>query len=409
MFRRCPPAAGLAAALIPALALLIGSSPAYGNFVYWTSGPPNSSIARAKLNGSALDPQFIPGLDNPHGVATDSRYIYWTQGDATTGSIGRANLNGSDPNPDFVPHSAGISDPSGIALTPTAIYWQNGGTSIGRANIDGSGANPSYIATSNSHCGLAADSTFLYFLNDSGTRIGRGSLDGGSVQGDFASIPEAFCGLSVDVNYLYWASENGNTVGRLPVGGGTAEPDFIDAGTSGGGPSSVAVNSQYVFWGNYDTHAIGRANLNGSTLKPALIPDAGVTGPLEASQLSAAPSNKINVIGIANSKKKGTALVVGGVPSPGQLTLDQTRGASEASVQPVGLDLPRAETFGLIVRPTGKTARRLDRQVSKKGKGRVRVSLFIHFVPAGVAGVPNTEPVSVLLVKKGKKTPKRKR
>jgi hypothetical protein len=413
MFGRCPSLVGLAAALIAALALLVGSSQAYGNFVYWTSGAPNSSIARAKLNGSSLNAQFIPGLDHPHGVATDSRYIYWTQGDATTGSIGRANLNGSDPNPSFIPHLAGVSDPSGIAVTPTAIYWQNGGGSIGRANLDGSAPNPNLIAASNSNCGLTADSNFLYFLDAGGTQIGRAAFDGGSVQGDFASIPEAFCGLAIDVNYLYWASDSGNTVGRIPVGGGTAEGGFIDAGTTGGGPSGVAVNSQYVYWGNYDTNAIGRANVNGSSVKPALIPDAGVTGPLEPSQLTAAPSNKINVIGVANAKKKGTAMIVGGVRSPGQLTLDQTGptdiGATAAAVQPVALDLPRAEAFGLVVTPTGKTAKRLNRQVLKKGKGRIRVSVFIHYVPAGVAGVPNTEPVSVLLIKKGKKRAKHKK
>jgi hypothetical protein len=116
------------------------------------------------------------------------------------------------------------------------------------------------------------------------------------------------------------------------------------------------------------------------------------------------------VIGVAASKKKGTAMIVGGVPSPGQLTLDEMSdgdvGASAAAVMPVGLDLVRAETFGLTVKPTGKVAKRLARQVSKKGKGRVRVNVFIHFTPAGVAGVPNTEPVFVLLTKKGKRTAK---
>src|SRR4029077_1256691 len=144
--------------------------------------------------------------------------------------------------------------------------------------------NPGFIATSNSACGLAADSNFLYFLNDGGTQIGRATLDGASVAPDFASIPEAFCGLSVDYNYLYWGSDSGNTVGVVPVVGGPAQADYIDAGTTGGGPSGVAVNSQFIFWGNYDTGAIARANLNGAVPKLALILDGGVTGPASASQ-----------------------------------------------------------------------------------------------------------------------------
>ncbi len=411
MFGRSPLLAGLAATQI-ALALLIAAPQAHGNFVYWTSGPPNSSIARAKLNGTGLKTGFITGLDHPRGVAVDSHYVYWTQGDAATGSIGRANLDGTAPNPSFIPHSAGVSDPSGIAVTPTAIYWQNGGSSIGRANLDGTAPDPAFLSASNSSCGLTADSDFLYLLNEGGTEIGRASLDAASVE-PFASIPEAFCGLAVDTNYLYWASDSGNTVGRVPVSGGTAEPGFIEAGTTGGGPSGVALTPQFIFWGNYDTGAVGRANINGSTLKPALIPDAGVTGPLDASQLAAAPSNKINVIGVSNSKKKGTAMIVGGVPGPGRLTMDQVdapgSGAAAAGIRPMVLDLPRAETFGLVVRPTGKPAKRLSRQVSKKGKGRLRVTVFIHFTPAGVAGVPNTEPVPVLLMKKGRKRVKPRR
>lgn len=393
--------------------LLLAPPLARANFVYWTSGAPNSAIARAKLNGTALNPAFIAGINSPHGVATDSKFIYWTQGDATTGSIGRANLDGTDANPDFIPHSAGVSDPSGIALTPDAVYWQNGGGTIGRANIDGSAPNPGFIATTNSNCGLATDSNFLYFLNLGGTQIGRATLDGASVAPDFASIPEAFCGLSVDYNYLYWGSDSGNTVGVVPVVGGPAQADYIDAGTTGGGPSGVAVNSQFIFWGNYDTGAIARANLNGAAPKLALIPDAGVTGPADASQLTAAPANKITVNSVTNIRKKGTATIQARVPGPGLVTLDETGsapdlGASAAAVEQVSMSLPRAEVFELTVKPVGRTARKLKARVLKKGKGRVTVSVFIHFVPATVAGVPNTQQVPVTLIKKGKRKRARK-
>jgi hypothetical protein len=403
---------GLAGGLLATAALLIAADHARANFVYWTSGPPNSSIARAKLNGTIPNTQFIPGLDHPHGVAVDSKYVYWTQGDASTGSIGRANLNGTNPDPNFIPHSAGVDNPSGIAVTPTAIYWQNGGGTIGRANIDGTGPNPGFISTTTSDCGLTADSNFLYFLDSGGTQIGRATFDGTAVAPDFASIPEAFCGLAVDIDYLYWASDSGNTVGRFPVRGGTAEADFIDAGTTSGGPSGVAVNPQYVFWGNFDTNAIGRANVNGAGVNRALIHDAGVTGPIDASELVAAPSNKINFKWITNNRKKGTASIVAGVPGPGVVSLDEINtspdvGAGAASVSPVSMTLPRAEVFELTVKPTGKTARKLKKRVLKKGKGRATVTVFIHFVPDGVAGVPNTLPVTVTLIKKGRRQKKR--
>jgi hypothetical protein len=414
MFRRCPSVTGVAALLTAALSLLIGSSQAHADFVYWTSGPPNSSIARAKLNGTAVNTRFIPGLDHPHGVAVDSRYVYWTQGDATTGSIGRANLNGSDPNPSFIPHSAGVDDPSGIAVTPTAIYWQNGSGSIGRANLDGTGTNPNFLAAANSECGLIADSNYIYFLNSGGVQIGRATLDGSVIAPDFASTPQAFCGLAVDINYLYWATGASNSVGRVPVGGGSAEPGFVEDGSAGGGTSGVAVNSQYVFWGNYGTDAIGRAGVNGTGRNPSLIGSAGITDPADPPQLVAAPSNKITLKWTANNRKKGTASIVAGVPGPGVVSLDETNtspdaGASAASVSPVSVTLPRAEVFELTVKPTGKTAKKLNKRVLKKGKGRATVGVFIHFIPDGVAGVPNTLPVTVTLIKKGRRHKKTKR
>ena len=394
--------------LAAAVALSVAAPMAEGNFVYWTSAAPNSSIARAKLNGGGLNKSFVAGLNHPHGVATDSRFIYWTQGDSTNGSIGRANLNGSVANQLFIPHASGVGDPSGIAVTPSAIYWQHDGNEIGRANIDGSAVDPDFISTTTSSCGLTADSNFLYFLNGGGTRIGRAALDGSLVAPDFASIPEAFCGLSADYDYLYWASDSGNTVGAVPVVGGAADPDYIDAGTMGGGPSGVAVNSQFIFWGNYDTGAIARADLNGSDLKPGLIPDAGVTGPVDPSQLTAAPANKITVNSVVNNRKRGTATIQAKVPSPGVVTMDETNtsadtGASAAAVEQVTMELPRAEVFELNVKPTGKTASRLKKRVLKRGKARATVNVFIHFVPATVAGVPTAQQLTVTLIKKGRR------
>ena len=55
------------------------------------------------------------------------------------------------------------------------------------------------------------------------------------------------------------------------------------------------------------------------------------------------------------------------------------------------------------MKPVGKTAKKLKKQIKKKGRGKVKVKVFIHFVPAGVAGVPNTKPVTVTLIKQGKK------
>jgi hypothetical protein len=393
------------ATLLAIIALLLLPPHAHGNFVYWANQNPGSTIGRAKINGTGANNAFVSGIDQPRGVATDSRFIYWTEMAGGAGAIGRANLDGSGVNHQFI--TTDVSNPTGIAVTSSGIYWTNevgmSDATIGHANVDGSNPDGDFINTPVYPNGLAADSSFVYFFGPNGLTIGRATLAGGSVDPGFIPIPEAFAGLAVDPSFLYWGSDGGNTVGRVPVGGGTPEGSFVPTGTTGGGPYGVAVNSQYLFWSNADAAAIGRSNINGSSPNPALI--QGLTSPF---LMAAAPSNKITVNSITKKKKKGTATINAKVPGPGQVTLNQVStppdvNATAAAVKQVGLTITGPSSFKLPVKPKGKTAKKLKKQVAKKGKGKVKVKVFIHFVPAGVAGVPNTEALTIGLVRKGKK------
>jgi hypothetical protein len=397
----------LAAAVLAALALLIAPPHAHGNFVYWANNTNPGSIGRAKINGTGANNNVITGLNAPEAVAVDSKFIYWAETGANR--IGRANLDGSGSNPNFI--TTGVDGPFGIAVTANSgIYWVNhlaGDDTVGHANIDGSNPVGNFFSTGSvDTCGLAADQSFLYWLNASGAlRIGRAALSGAGPDPNFVTVASAGCGVAVDPSFLYW--EAGSSIGRVPVGGGTPDAGFVPVGSTGTDPCGVAVNSQYVFWGNLagapGSNFIGRANINGSAPNPTLVPGAG-----QPCQLAAAPSNKITVNSIAKKKKKGTAAIDTKVPGPGQVTLNQTStppdvNATAAAVKQVGLTIPQASSFKLAVKPVGKTAKKLKKQLKKKSKAKVKVKVFIHFVPAGVAGVPNTKPVTVSLIKQGKK------
>jgi hypothetical protein len=171
--------------------------------------------------------------------------------------------------------------------------------------------------------------------------------------------------------------------------------------------SGVATNPQFVFWGNNNGSTsgnfIGRANIGGGSPNPTLVP--GASRPF---MLAAAPSNKITVNSITKKKKKGTATIDAKVPGPGQVTMNQTStppdvNATAAAVKQQGLTITAASSFKLAVKPIGKTAKKLKKGVKRKGKAKVKVQAFIHFVPAGVAGVPNTKQVTVTLIKQGRK------
>lgn len=403
----------VAALLLATIALLLVPPHARANFVYW-SNTGGTSIGRAKINGTGANNAFLPGLTDVHGVAIDSKYIYWAQGNGATSSIGRANIDGTSPNPSFIPNTAGLNFSAsvrvGMAVTGSGIYWVNGGSTIGRANIDGSSPNPALVNPGGDPlCGLAVDQTFIYWLdNGLGQTIGRANQDGTGFTFSFVPGVSPNCGVAVDSSFLYWAT-TAQAVGRAPVGGGagSADNNFIpNAAPSGNNACGVAVNPQYVFWGNSGTVTnsfVGRANLNGNSPNPSLIP--GATSPC---LLAAAPSNKITINSITRKKKKGTATINAKVPGPGQVTLNQVNtppdvNATAAAVKQQGLTIPAASSFKLAVKPTGKTAKKLKKQVQKKGKGKVTVNVFIHFVPSGVAGVPNTDQLKVKLIKQGKK------
>jgi hypothetical protein len=405
----------IAAAVLAALALLIAPPHAHGNFVYWANEG-QTTIGRAKINGTGVNNAFVPGLNDVQGVAIDSKFIYWTQGRGGNSSIGRANLDGSGVNTTFIPASAGVTnfaampDVAGIAVNSSGIFWNNTAAvgQIGHSDLNGGNRTGTLVQTGpDVACGIAADESFVYWLDTSlGQSIGRATITGGDRRPSFimgaASVNA--CGVAVDPNFVYYGSST-KGIGRAPVGGGTANNAFIPSAVS---PSNdvcgVAVNSQYVFWVNSGaTDSIGRATLSGNSPNPSFI-----TGPTDPCLPAAAPSNKITVNSITKKKKKGTATINAKVPGPGQVTLNQTStppdaNATAAAVKQQGLTITAASSFKLAVKPVGKTAKKLNKQLKKKNTAKVKVKVFIHFVPAGVAGVPNTKQVTVALIKQRKK------
>ena len=399
----------LAAAVLAALALLLLPPHAHGNFVYWANE--EGTIGRAKINGTGPNNNFITGLSAPSAVAVDSKFIYWA--DPGTNRIGRANLDGTGVNPNFI--TTGVTNPLGLAVTMSSgIYWLNhvGSETVGHADIDGGNPVGTFFNTGSvDACGLGADQSFVYWLTASPPlRIGRAALSGANPDPNFVTVANAGCGVTADPTFLYWDAND--SIGRVPVGGGSSDANFIPAAAAGS-PCGVAVNSQYVFWGNLTgstgPNFTGRANLNGNAPNAQLIPGIG-----RACAVAAAPSNKITINSIAKKKKKGTAIINAKVPGPGQVTLNQTNtppdvNAVAAAVKQIGLTITQASSFSLAVKPVGKTAKKLNRQIKKqlrkkrKAKAKVNVTVFIHFVPAGVAGVPNTQQVTIALVKQAHK------
>ena len=180
-------------------------------YVYWTNND-NGSIGRAATTGTGADETFIAsitgGAVGGAGLTLDNSYIYWTSangGSATT--IARASLDGTDVNNEFI---TGALNPCGIAVNSSYIYWAGDvGTSIGRANIDGTGANQEFIETGNGVCGVAVTKSYIYWANYETGDIGRAKLDGSDVNDHFISGSSS--GVAVEGDYIYFTAGDGTS------------------------------------------------------------------------------------------------------------------------------------------------------------------------------------------------------
>ena len=166
------------------------------NYIYWEEeeyeGPNlEETIARANINGSGVDNDFISDGGTQGGVAVNADYIYYSLGN----DIGRANLDGSDPDSDFITTS-GEED---VAVDSNYIYWASDGSSIGRANLDGTDVDDSFITGGHQTSGVAGGGAASYEISGEtyqancsntvcamptpvpDTTVSVKSLDGGSV------------------------------------------------------------------------------------------------------------------------------------------------------------------------------------------------------------------------------------
>ena len=272
--------------------------------VYWGHYDGTSEIARANLDGSSMQPNFIAGLDQEgiDGLALDGAHIYWRQMSYTSDgqllwSISRANLDGSDVQRNFIA-GQGVGGEGGLAVAGSHIYWgdwNNPGWSITRANVDGGDVRTNFIADPdmNLYHGLAADGSHIYWpeVVASGGRevweIGRANLDGSDVQ--FIALADAGGGLvtqlAADGAHIYFRwSDNAtgaSSIGRANVDGSDVEPHFI---TDAGAGVGLAADGAHVYWNRWDPvtgmWSAARANTDGSDVQPHFITTGAFTGPL---------------------------------------------------------------------------------------------------------------------------------
>jgi hypothetical protein len=267
-------------------------------YVYWAD-PTLGAIGRAELDGKNRVPTFIapppgeceteaepeeePGVitkvtvpSTPRYLAVDSEHIYWTNTGRRNqngepldggGTIGRADLDGKEESidPDFIcgedktqPKKQLVSNPQGIAVNESHIYWANAAKditkrSIARAGLGGTAVEGDFfpMTTSFVPCGVGLSSTHVYYTvnadSNNNSSVRRISLEGD--EEEFLFIGKSVLrGLAVDAGHVYWAAQGEGAIGRanLELEEASREKAFITG--IGGDLNGLAADAAHLYW-----------------------------------------------------------------------------------------------------------------------------------------------------------------
>lgn len=382
-------------------------APSASAYIYWTNPAPDGSsvgsIARADNDGTNVDLNFIPNLNDPAGVAVDGQHIYWAN--RSTASIGRANLDGTGVNVAFIAGAGGSNYlAGGLAVDSSHVFWTSFPTSVGgsgalgRANIDGSGANPSFLSGLTfvrSPYSVAIGGPYLFWSNTDlntgadDSAIGRVGLDGTPPpNGSFISlgtttgiVPTATAADSGHVYFLLtYAAVGSLAIFRTDLDGG--DLDTISQASATGG---MAVRDGRLYLANTVEGTISRMNTDGTDPDFALITKAGNPNGLAVDGLST-PAGDLTVGKLTRNKRRGTAKLTVSVNGPGEVALAGD-GLKPATAQAAG-----PGDVGLAVKATGSKRKKLKR------KGKVKLAAELTFTPA--RGAADSESAKLKLVRK---------
>lgn len=137
----------------------------------------SGSVFRSNLDGSNITTLATTGSNFLQGIAVSDSYLYWS--DATAHSIVRANLDGSGVTTLV---GSGLSIPYGLQATSSFLYWADLGTDvIQRANLDGSGVTTLISAFDITNpSGLVVTDSAIYFTQQN-LGVYRADLNGANI------------------------------------------------------------------------------------------------------------------------------------------------------------------------------------------------------------------------------------
>ncbi len=181
------------------------------------------------------------GLSNPTGLAVDDSFVYWA--DSGSNSIRRTSKSGGA--------QAGIyagAVTSGLAVDGASVYFSDGARVLSVPKGGGAGTQLAAAAANR----LALDDGFVYWTNPAAGLVQRVGKGGGAPT-TLASGLRSPLGIRIKDGFVYWTEAGaGGGVWRVPSSGGTPSK-YADGSQSAG----IEVFGAGVYWAD-NSAASGR-------------------------------------------------------------------------------------------------------------------------------------------------------
>jgi hypothetical protein len=220
------------------------------------------AIAAASFACSNGSTTLAAGQSNPEGIAVDATGVYWTNNGPSwnSGTVMKVPIAGGAVS--TLAAGQGLGD--GIAVDSTSVYWPNlalsadGGLPLTFTvmKIPVGGGTPTPVvpaeslflqAPTPSPCVAVSGSNIFWTSSFQGGTVMTAAASGGPATTLATDQIGAF-GIAVDANSVYWANYNGTTIVKVPIGGGT--PTTLASGPLF--PWNIVVDTSNVYWTTAD-------------------------------------------------------------------------------------------------------------------------------------------------------------
>ncbi|MGD8732401.1 MAG: hypothetical protein PVH92_11010, partial [Anaerolineales bacterium] len=250
------------------LRVVVRNDSAAETVLYWTD-PGSDKIQRALVDDWGVQDLVDEGLDEPRGIALDTRRSKMVWADAGSDRIQRADLDGTDVEDIVVER---LWQPFGLTLGDQMdlIFWSDlEALTLTRANFDGSGQKPAIGEFTPATFGAAVDDIHakIYWVEED--QIRRSNLDGSGAQQVLTTESPAQA-LAVDPvgSKLYWTEEG--RIQRASLDGSGVELLIEDFD----GPAygiALDIGEGLMYWTEFDNGRIRRATLGGSQVEDVIL------------------------------------------------------------------------------------------------------------------------------------------